>query len=115
MVAILNLGLATGNSIVVVPKFELVPFLEVIQKYKVSWAHLVPPIILALAKHPMVSKYDISSLRSVVSGAAPLGAELQQEVMDKLKIPVSLSRPYWLRNVLMTDLRNVIRSVKVMV
>lgn len=90
MVAVLNLGLSTGNSIVVVPKFELEPFLQVIQKYKVTWAHLVPPIILALAKHPMVTKYNISSIRSVVSGAAPLGAELQQEVMDKLKIPVRI-------------------------
>jgi len=94
MVAVLNLGLTTGNTIVIVPKFELEPFLKVIQKFKVTWAHLVPPIILALAKHPMVSKYDISSIRSIVSGAAPLGAELQQEVTDKLKIPVRTISDY---------------------
>ncbi len=91
MIVILHFGLLMGCTVVVVAKFELVPFLEVIQKYKVSWAHLVPPIILALAKHPIVAKYNISTIKSIVSAAAPLGADVQQEFMDKLKIPVSLA------------------------
>ena len=40
--------------------------------YKVTRAHLVPPIILALAKHPIIDKYDLSNLELIMSGAAPL-------------------------------------------
>lgn len=50
------------------------------QKQKVTWAPLVPPIILFLAKHPVVSKFDLSALRLVFSGAAPLDAALTQAV-----------------------------------
>jgi acyl-CoA synthetase (AMP-forming)/AMP-acid ligase II len=88
MIVILHFGLLMGCTVVVVAKFDLVPFLELIQKYKVTWAHLVPPIILALAKHPIVAKYNISTIKSIVSAAAPLGADVQQEFMDKLKIPI---------------------------
>jgi acyl-coenzyme A synthetase/AMP-(fatty) acid ligase len=37
----------------------------------------VPPIVLALAKHPVVDNFDLSKLRVIVSGAAPLGSELE--------------------------------------
>jgi hypothetical protein len=47
-----------------------------IKRYKTTRAHLVPPIILGLAKHPIVDKFDLSSLKAIVSGAAPLGAEV---------------------------------------
>ena len=76
LVVILNYGLSKGARIVTVPRFELEPFLELLQKHQVTRAHLVPPIVLALAKHPVVDKYNLSALRTIVSGAAPLGAEL---------------------------------------
>lgn len=44
-----------GASVVVMMRFELQPFLELIQKYKVTRMNLVPPILIALAKHPLVS------------------------------------------------------------
>jgi acyl-CoA synthetase (AMP-forming)/AMP-acid ligase II len=59
-------------------------FLQVMSKYKVTMAPLVPPIVLALAKHPMVDSYDLSSLRIITSGAAPLGAELELACQDRL-------------------------------
>jgi len=60
----------------VLPRFDLELFLETMQRYKVTRAHLVPPIILALAKHPVVERYDLSHLELIMSGAAPLGADL---------------------------------------
>jgi non-ribosomal peptide synthetase component E (peptide arylation enzyme) len=76
-------------SIVLMPKFDLVQMLELIQKYKITFANLVPPIILALTKHPVVAKYDLSSMRGIMSGAAPLGKELQQAAEKRLKITIA--------------------------
>jgi acyl-CoA synthetase (AMP-forming)/AMP-acid ligase II len=66
------------------PAFDLEKFLRVVQDRKCSRAHLVPPIILGLAKHPLVDKYNLSSLKSIVSGAAPLGSEVAQECSERL-------------------------------
>lgn len=73
---------------IVLPRFDIDIFCETIQKYKVKFVNIVPPIVLALAKHPNVSKYDLSSLKMLNSGGAPLSKELQEAVWDRLKIPV---------------------------
>lgn len=62
----------------------LQPFLEGIQKYKISYAPLVPPIMAFMARHPVVQKFDLSSLRVVFSGAAPLDADTQSELQKRL-------------------------------
>jgi acyl-CoA synthetase (AMP-forming)/AMP-acid ligase II len=67
------------------PRFDLEQFLESIQKYRVTLSHIVPPIVLKLAKDPMVDDYDLSSLRMIFSGAAPLGAELSRECTNRIK------------------------------
>jgi non-ribosomal peptide synthetase component E (peptide arylation enzyme) len=59
------------------PAFDLQKCLEIISKYKINRAALVPPIITALAKHPLVDKYDLTSMECILSGAAPLGGEVQ--------------------------------------
>jgi acyl-CoA synthetase (AMP-forming)/AMP-acid ligase II len=62
--------------------------LTIVQKYRVTVSHIVPPIVIALAKSPVVAQYDISSVRMVMSGAAPLGAEIQQEAARRLGVIV---------------------------
>ena len=47
-------------------------------------AHLVPPIVLALSKHPIVDNYKLPNLKTIFSGAAPLGEELTRACMDRL-------------------------------
>jgi len=74
--------------IVVYAKFELHHYLEGIQKYKITHTNIVPPMVILLAKHPSVEKYDLSSLKIVNSGAAPLSSELQLAVLKRLKTPV---------------------------
>jgi len=78
MVVVMNAALRKGARIVVMPKFEMEPFLKIVQEYKVTRAHLVPPIVLGLTKHPLVANYDLSSLKVIISGAAPLGGELAE-------------------------------------
>lgn len=69
-------------------KFDLEKFCQHIQNFKITFAYVVPPVVLGLAKSPVVSKYDLSSLRMMNSGAAPLTRELQEAVYARLKIPV---------------------------
>ena len=61
LVVILNMGLYTGATIVTLPRFELEQFLKCIDDYSVTLAHLVPPIVLALSKSPVVDNYDLST------------------------------------------------------
>ena len=89
MVCILHGTLYTGATMVTLPRFELEGFLDTLQRYRVTVAHLVPPIILALAKHPAVEGYDLSSLRLVVSGAAPLDADLIRAASGRVATPVA--------------------------
>jgi acyl-CoA synthetase (AMP-forming)/AMP-acid ligase II len=67
------------------PRFDLEQFLRTIQDHKITRAFVAPPIVLALAKHPLVDQFDLSSLRSICSGAAPLDADLAQAAEDRLR------------------------------
>jgi acyl-CoA synthetase (AMP-forming)/AMP-acid ligase II len=67
------------------PRFEMEQFLTAMQSYGVTRAHLVPPIILALAKQPVIDEYDLSKLELIMSGAAPLGESLTAACCERLK------------------------------
>lgn len=82
--SVLLCGLRVGAAILIMQKFEILILLELVQKYKVTIAPFVPPIVLAIAKSPVVDKYDLSSIRTVLSGAAPMGKELEEVVRAKL-------------------------------
>jgi acyl-CoA synthetase (AMP-forming)/AMP-acid ligase II len=88
LVVIMKLGLANGSTIVSMPRFDMLEFLAAVQKYRVTVLPLVPPIVLGLVKHPAVSQYDLSSVRMVFSGAAPLGEDVARELSRKLGCPV---------------------------
>ena len=61
-------------------KFDFVEVLENIQKFKITDLQMVPPIAVMIAKHPIVKKYELSSIEAIGSGAAPLGSEASREV-----------------------------------
>ncbi len=84
LVVVLNMGLHLGATIVIMPRFDLEQFLGAIQKYRVTLSHIVPPIVLKLAKDPIIDNYDLSSLKMIFSGAAPLGADLSRECMARI-------------------------------
>ncbi|KAJ7514058.1 hypothetical protein O6H91_23G024700 [Diphasiastrum complanatum] len=83
--SILLCSLRVGATLVIMQKFDLATLLKLVQKYKVTTAMLVPPVILALAKDPTVLNYDLSSVRMVQSGAAPLGKDLEDAL--RIRIP----------------------------
>ena len=88
LVVILNFGLRIGATIVTLPRFDLELFLKALQDWRVDLAHIVPPVAVALAKHPAVDKYDLRHLRALFSGAAPLGPELTDAIQRRLKVTV---------------------------
>jgi acyl-CoA synthetase (AMP-forming)/AMP-acid ligase II len=77
-------SLAAGATIVTLARFEVEPFLAAIQEHGVTQTVVVPPILIALAKHPAVDRYDLSSLRWIGCGAAPAGPELEEAVAQRL-------------------------------
>jgi acyl-CoA synthetase (AMP-forming)/AMP-acid ligase II len=84
MTALLNIGLAVGATLVIPPRFELASFLRTLESSAVTFAFVAPPIILALAKESIVADYDLSRLRVVVSGGAPLGAEVERACQERV-------------------------------
>jgi len=78
----------SGIKTVVMPSFVPEAFLKIIQDHKITIAFAVPPILLFLTKHPIVDQYDLSSLKWLMSAAAPLGTALILDFNKRLKIPV---------------------------
>ncbi|KAJ8658375.1 hypothetical protein O0I10_006060 [Lichtheimia ornata] len=81
---ILHVPFYTRTPVYLLPRFDLVGFCNTIQKQKITFACCVPPMLLLLAKSPEVPKYDLSSLLSIVVGAAPLDADLTRAVIRRL-------------------------------
>jgi len=88
MQVLMNNVVYRGGTVVTMPRFDLPEFLRIMQDHLITIAYLVPPIVLALAKHPMVDDYDLSALRLIFSGAAPLSGDLADEVLQRLGVKV---------------------------
>jgi acyl-CoA synthetase (AMP-forming)/AMP-acid ligase II len=88
MQPLMNCILANGGTIITMPRFELRVYLELHQRYRVTRAYVVPPIVLALARDPCVDDYDLSALEFVFSAAAPLGTDLEAELAARLDCAV---------------------------
>lgn len=82
--SVLLCSLRAGAGVLLMHKFEIGSLLELIQRHRVSVAPVVPPLVLALAKNSMVASFDLSSIRIVLSGAAPLGKELEEALHGRL-------------------------------
>ena len=82
--ATLALPLASGATVVTRPRFDLGRFLELVQRHRVTVLVVPPPVVAALAHHPLVDAHDLSSVELVVSGGAPLGADLQRAVAARV-------------------------------
>ncbi|MGW8064922.1 4-coumarate--CoA ligase family protein [Streptomyces ziwulingensis] len=87
LTALMNAPLRLGATVVVLPRFDLGQFLAAIQDHRITGLYVAPPIVLALAKHPLVADYDLSSLKYVVSAAAPLDADLATACSRRLGLP----------------------------
>jgi acyl-CoA synthetase (AMP-forming)/AMP-acid ligase II len=84
---VLNLGLSQGATIVTMPRFDMGLFLDVLERHRVTRAHIAPPVVLGLANAPGVEGRDLA-LEVVISGAAPLDAETAERAGERLGAPV---------------------------
>ncbi|KAG6655480.1 4-coumarate--CoA ligase 2 [Carya illinoinensis] len=82
--SVLLCSLRVGAAVLLMQKFEISSLLELIQRHRISVVAVVPPLVLALAKNPIVEKFDLSSIRVVLSGAAPLGKELEEALQSRI-------------------------------
>lgn len=78
-----------GNELITTSdRFDLETFCSLVQEHKPDRAHLLPPIILGLGKHPVVDNYDLSSIKMIISAAAPLGLETETMVKKRLGLNI---------------------------
>ncbi|HJT95641.1 MAG TPA: 4-coumarate--CoA ligase family protein [Mycobacterium sp.] len=84
MTVLLNAAVHARAQLVIMSSFDLGEFLANIQNHKCTIAFIAPPVAVALAKHPLIDEYDLSSLNTVMSGAAPLDADLGHAVAKRL-------------------------------
>ncbi|KIL87099.1 hypothetical protein FAVG1_09653 [Fusarium avenaceum] len=70
-----------GDEVIVLPEFELEKALIAVQRHKIAHMNVVPPIIIRIIHNKaLCDKYDLSSVRWLYTGAAPLGPEVVKEV-----------------------------------
>ncbi|KAI8253189.1 4-coumarate--CoA ligase-like 7 [Colletotrichum sp. SAR11_239] len=84
-----------GIPVYIMTGFDFVKMLTYIQRYRVTQLVSVPPILVALTKHPITAKFDLSSLESVGSGAAPLAEDVARQAEKLLKKPDLIVRQGW--------------------
>jgi acyl-CoA synthetase (AMP-forming)/AMP-acid ligase II len=84
LTVLLNAALHARARLVIMRSFDLEKFLESIQNHKCTIAFIAPPVAVALAKHPLIDSYNLTSLNTVMSGAAPLDADLGHAVTQRL-------------------------------
>ncbi|KAK0126538.1 hypothetical protein ONS95_008131 [Cadophora gregata] len=89
--ALIFIPLVRGVTMHIMQRFDLEQFLSSTQRLRVTIAYVVPPVVLLLAKHPLVNKYDLSSLTTMHSAAAPLTQDLIHVIYKKLKVPIKQS------------------------
>uniref|UniRef100_A0ACD5Y104 Uncharacterized protein n=1 Tax=Avena sativa TaxID=4498 RepID=A0ACD5Y104_AVESA len=82
--SILLCGMRAGSTLVIMKRFETAKMLELVERHGITIAPLVPPIVVEMAKTDAMDHHDLSSVRMVISGAAPMGKELQDIVHAKL-------------------------------
>jgi len=84
MTIILSMALRCGATVVTMPQFEMESFCSLVEEHGIESGYLVPPIILGLAKSPVVDEYDLSSFDYITSGAAPLGKDVAEACADRI-------------------------------
>jgi len=89
LTALVHQPLHRGIELVVMPTFDLKTFLQTIQDHKITFVYVAPPVIVRLARDEVVDDYDVSSLRMITSGAAPLTKELVDTVHARLKVKIN--------------------------
>ena len=89
LIVVVSHALAQGATVVTMMRFDFEAFLQAMQDHRVTATIIAPPIALGLARHPAVDDYDLSWLRWMGCGAAPLDPQLEEECAKRLGCPVA--------------------------
>jgi long-chain acyl-CoA synthetase len=73
---LMGAAMYAGATAVMMERFEPVTALQLVQKHKITLFYAVPPVLVMLSGWPELSKYDLSSIRHIMCGAAPLAPEV---------------------------------------
>lgn len=85
---VLNATWQTGAPAIVMAKWDIEKACRLVEQHGITFIYCPPPVVLALAKHPIVDKFDLSSVKWINSGAAPLSGALVNSMWERHKIPV---------------------------
>ncbi|KLJ10674.1 hypothetical protein EMPG_13948 [Blastomyces silverae] len=88
LTCLIHKSMYTGVHMVVMPKFDIEKWCAHIQNFRITFSYVVPPVVVLLAKHPAIDKYNLSSLRLLNCGAAPLSRELVEAMTARIKTGV---------------------------
>jgi acyl-CoA synthetase (AMP-forming)/AMP-acid ligase II len=88
MTVLMNVALRKGATVVVLPRFDLAQFIDVLEQHRITRAYVAPPVVLAMAKHPAFEGRDFSALDFVLSAAAPLDGELAAAAARRLGVEI---------------------------
>ncbi len=83
-VVFFHMGLYCGGTVVTLPRLDLAQFLQTVQDYGVTRTLLVPPVLVALAKQPIVDDYDLSKFKVIIVGAAPLAESVARACEQRI-------------------------------
>jgi len=84
MTVLMNVALRKGATVVVLPRFDLAQFIDVLEQHRITRAYVAPPVVLAMAKHPAFGGRDFSALEFILSAAAPLDGELAAAASERM-------------------------------
>lgn len=84
LVAIGLVGLSSGLTMVVMPRFDLDTYLDLVERHRATLLHVVPPVVVAFGKHPSIAHRDYASVRKLFSAAAPLAAETSDRCVKRI-------------------------------
>jgi len=84
LTVLLNIALKVRAQLVTMSRFDLKEFLEITERHRLTYLFIAPPVAVALAKHPLVDEFDLTSVHSVLSGAAPLDGDIAGAVERRL-------------------------------
>jgi acyl-CoA synthetase (AMP-forming)/AMP-acid ligase II len=88
LTVIIHHAMYRGLKCVVMAKFDFEGWCKAVQEHKITMGYVVPPVVLLLAKSPVVDKYNLSTLKMLNSGAAPLTKELTFAAYDRTGVPI---------------------------
>jgi 4-coumarate--CoA ligase len=83
------MALKLSVPVYIMKEFRYEEFLHTIGRYKITSLQLAPPILVMLSKRPETARYDLSSVKDVLCGAAPLSRELQNECQRRFKMQIN--------------------------